>query len=198
MTGHGRARLETQSERLSSFISIVTGHETNIVAYGTLDRVSQHVQCCCERLAQKAVAQLPATTMSSMWTYASRWRMSARVYGAELELSSSSVVPVQRMSMEWAVAGTAMAALDFERRRLGFIASKVRFCHELHCKVKKTHPHVDRIDGTVSGRVGTDRDGTGRLGTGGCPANNVRGASPRTRPRAGASLSVDVVEVPVL
>ena len=73
--------------------------------------------------------------MSSMWTYASRWCISARVYGAELELSSSSVVPVQRMSMEWAVAGTAMAALDFERRRLGFIARKVRFCHELQCKV---------------------------------------------------------------
>ena len=151
-----------------------------------------------ERLAQKAVAQLPATTMSSMWTYASRWRMSARVYGAELELSSSSVVPVQRMSMEWAVAGTAMAALDFERRRLGFIARKVRFCHELHCKVIKTHPHVDRIDGTVSGRVGTDRDGTGQLGTGGCPANNVRGMSPRTCPRAGASLSDDGWSLPVL
>ena len=120
VTGHGRARLETQSERLSSFISIVTGHETNIVAYGTLDRVPQHVQCCWRAARKKAVAQLPATTMSSMWTYASRWCMSARVYGAELELSSSSVVPVQRMSMEWAVAGTAMAALDFERRRLGF------------------------------------------------------------------------------
>ena len=151
-----------------------------------------------ERLAQKAVAQLPATTMSSMWTYASRWRMSARVYGAELELSSSSVVPVQRMSMEWAVAGTAMAALDFERRRLGFIARKLCFRRELQCKAKKTHPHVDRIDGTVSGRVGTDRDGTGRDGTGGCPANNVRGASPRTRPRGGASLSVEWRKVPVL
>ena len=58
--------------------------------------------------------------MSSMWTYASRWCMSARVYGAELELSSSSVVPVQRMSMEWAVAGTAMAALDSRARDSGF------------------------------------------------------------------------------
>ena len=59
-----------------------------------------------------------------MWTYASRWRMSARVYGAELELSSLNVVPVQRMSMEWAVAGTAMAALDSERRRLGLSPGK--------------------------------------------------------------------------
>ena len=151
-----------------------------------------------ERLAQKAVAQLPATTMSSMWTCASRWHMPAHVYGAELELSSLIVVPVQRMSMEWAVAGTAMAALDFERRRLGFIARKVRFRDELPCKAKKTYPHVDRIDGTVSGRVGTDRDGTGRHGTGGCPANNVRRASPRTRPRAGASLSDDGWSLPVL
>ena len=78
-------------------------------------------------LEEKAVAELPATKESSIRTCASRCHMSTAVHGAELELSSMNVMPVQRMRVECSVRLAGMDAHEVERRALTFLAGNMIF-----------------------------------------------------------------------
>ena len=166
VTGHGRARLETQSERLSSFISIVTGHETNIVAYGTLDRVSQHVQCRWRAARTESRRTAPGHNdvidvdlRQSMAHVSARVRCRARAQQLECRPSSTNEHGV---GCGWHSHGSAR----LRATTTWFYRQQSAFLSRTSMQSEKNAPSrgQNRRNSVRAGRDGSGRDGTARDG----------------------------------